>query len=278
MSLLLFLIYIKLFLFWLWLWQIKEYHFGRFLAHFEAQKFKKIISSFWRLKYPKFTPKIIIIFFVGLVLGFLMISKGFYFYAYLLIIAVPLFFQILTVVLRKRYLAKARKKRKKYKDLLVIGITGSYGKTTTKEFLASILVNKFGEEKILKTKEHQNSEMGISRCILNNLNEKHQIFIVEMGAYNKGGIRLLCDIVKPKIGIITGVNEQHLAIFGSMENLLSAEGGKELIDSLPKDGIIFLNGKTNIAGHFMKKLKLKNFFMEKMFLMSAGKIFLALWQ
>ena len=59
-----------------------------------------------------------------------------------------------------------------------------------------------------------------------------------MGAYNRGGIKLLCDIVKPKIGIITGVNEQHLALFGSMENLLSAEGGKELIEALDKKMLV----------------------------------------
>ncbi|MDP1538517.1 MAG: Mur ligase family protein [bacterium] len=256
-----FLIFTKLFLFWLWLWQLKEYHTGRFLAHFETQKIKKFISSFWRLKYPKFTKKIISIFLSGTLLAILWFSfsrataKGeeesllsSTFSGILLIILAPLFssllvllFQIPTVFWRKIIINKARGKREQFKNLLVIGITGSYGKTSTKEFLATILSEKF---KVFKTKEHQNSEVGISQCILNDSKEEHEIFVVEMGAYNRGGIKLLCDIAKPKIGVVTGVNEQHLATFGKMKNLLSAEGGGELIESLPEDGIAFFNAKN----------------------------------
>ncbi|RLC35014.1 MAG: hypothetical protein DRZ76_01370, partial [Candidatus Nealsonbacteria bacterium] len=149
-----------------------------------------------------------------------------------------LLFQPLTVALREQLIRKAKKKRERFKDLLAIGITGSYGKTSTKEFLATILAKKY---KVLKTKEHQNSEVGISRRILRDLNEEYDIFVVEMGAYNKGGIKLLCDIAKPRIGIVTGVNEQHLSTFGTMENLLSAEGGGELAASLPEDGLAIFN-------------------------------------
>ena len=63
-----------------------------------------------------------------------------------------------------------------------------------------------------------------------------------MAAYRKGEIRTLCNILKPKIGIVTGVNEQHLALFGSMENLLLSEGGGELAQALPKDGTLVMNG------------------------------------
>ena len=257
-SILWFIIFIKSFFFWLWLWQLKEYHLGRFKAHFEAQKFKKFISSFWRLKFPKFTKKIILISFSGILLQLLML---FYLPPFLVIILTILFFplfvlsfQIPTFLWRKIIIKKATKKREKFKNLKVIGITGSYGKTSTKEFLATILSEKF---KVLKTKEHQNSEIGISRCILNELRPEHQVFVVEMGAYNKGGIKLLCNIVKPQIGMITGINEQHLATFGTMENLLSAEGGKELIESLPKEGIIFFNGKNKYCLEIYQKTKIK---------------------
>ena len=87
----------------------------------------------------------------------------------------------------------------------------------------------------MKTKEHQNSEVGISQCILNDLEPKHQIFICEMGAYNRGGIKLLASIAKPKIGILTGINEQHLATFGSLENIIKTK--YEVIESLPSDGL-----------------------------------------
>lgn len=158
------------------------------------------------------------------------------------------------IFFRNPLIQKAKRKRISFKNLLVIGITGSFGKTSTKEFLATILSEKF---KVLKTREHQNSEVGISQCVLNDLKEEHEVFVVEMGAYNKGGIKLLADIVKPKIAVITGINEQHLAIFGSMENLLSAEGGKELIESLPEDGIVFLNGKNRYCQEIYEQINLK---------------------
>lgn len=252
-----FLIFAKLLLFWLWLWQLKEYHIGRFLTHFqEGQAIKKILSSFWRLKYPKFTLKIIIISSVSITLAILMFSRGLYFSPFLLIILVPLFFQIPTVIWRNRILEKARQKREKFKKLLVVGITGSYGKTSTKEFLAAILKSKFN---VLKTKEHQNSEIGISQCILRELKPGHEIFICEMGAYNKGGIKLLCGIARPKNGMVTGVNEQHLATFGTMENLLSAEGGKELVESLPEDGIAFFNARNKYCLELYEKTNIKKF-------------------
>ncbi len=160
-------------------------------------------------------------------------------------------FQPFFVLARNSILQKAKEKISKNKNLTVIGITGSYGKTSTKEFLKTILASKFS---ILATPEHQNSEIGIAKTILSEDFDKlfsgeaiapisfeeigarpgtqkdlrSPVFVVEMGSYKKGGIKLLCDIVKPKIGIVTGVNEQHMALFGSMENLLSAEGGKEL--------------------------------------------------
>jgi len=148
-----------------------------------------------------------------------------------------LFSQPFFVFFRNQTLiGKARAKREKFKDLIVIGITGSYGKTSTKEFLATILSEKY---KVLKTKEHQNSEVGISQCILNDLRSEHQIFVCEMGAYNKGGIKFLCEIAKPKIGILTGINEQHMATFGSQENIIKTKF--ELIESLPEQGIAILN-------------------------------------
>ena len=169
---------------------------------------------------------------------------------------IVLFLQPLAYYARNRVIGRAKEKRSQFKNLLVIGITGSFGKTSTKEFLAEILSAKF---KVLKTKEHQNSEVGISRCILDDLKEGHEIFIAEMGAYNKGGIKLLCDIVKPKIGMVTGVNQQHLATFGSMENLLSAEGGGELIDSLPADGMAFFNAKNEHCRNLYQKTGIQKF-------------------
>ncbi|MCH8741941.1 hypothetical protein IH779_03515, partial [Patescibacteria group bacterium] len=150
-----------------------------------------------------------------------------------------LIFQPLAVFIKNQTIKKAKEKMKNTKNLLIIGITGSYGKSSTKEFLYTILSEKF---KTLRTKANQNSEAGISQCILNDLKPEHEIFIVEMGAYGKGGIKLLCDIVKPKMGMLTGINEQHLSLFGSQENIKKTK--YELIESLPKNGLAVFNGDS----------------------------------
>ena len=146
--------------------------------------------------------------------------------------------QPLSVAWRWLMIEKAKRKRREFKNLVVIGITGSYGKTSTKEFLATILSEKF---RVAKTSEHQNSGMAIAKTILN-LSQNDQVFICEMAAYDKGQVREVAAMAQPKIGIVTGVNQQHLALFGSMAKLISAEGGMELVDSLPENGTAILNG------------------------------------
>jgi len=164
---------------------------------------------------------------------------------------IVLFLQPFAVLIRKGILKKAENKRKKNKNLKVIGITGSFGKTSTKEFLATILSSKYS---VLKTKKHQNSEMGIAGCILAELKPEHEVFIVEMGAYNKGKIKEVSGMVKPEIGVITGANEQHLALFGSLDNLISAEGGIELANSLPRGGTVIINSDAKLIDEIKAKL------------------------
>lgn len=187
----------------------------------------------------------------------------------LIISFVVLLFQPFFVFIRNIKLKKAQNKIEKIKssgNLKIIAITGSYGKTTTKEFLTTILSEKL---KVLSTKEHQNSEIGIAKCILEDLSAKgaclpagqgptsggkpYEIFIAEVGAYNKGKVKEVCSMLKPDIGIVTGVNEQHLALFGSLNNLLSAEGGEELAEFLEKDGLLVVNGDNKYCLDLIKK-------------------------
>ena len=243
LSVVLFLIFLKLLFFWLWLWQLKEYRSDRFLANFKGgQAIRKIFSSLWWPKYPKFTKKIIVVAFTSLLLAILMLLKGFYLAIFLLIVLVPLFFQIPTVIWRKGFFKKARLKREGFKNLTVIGITGSYGKSSTKEFLYTMLSEKYGKEKVLKTEGNINTEIGVADTVLKKLNNNHKFFICEMGAYKRGEIRTACNIVKPKIGVLTGINEQHLELFGSQENII--KGKFELIENLPEDGTAFFNAKN----------------------------------
>ena len=232
----------------------------------------KVLKDFFqkKLRKPVLTEKTLVLISTGLILQifflFILFQNidvylvGFAFGLLVFDILTPviasvivLFFQPLTVLLRNQIIKKAERKREQFKNLLVIGITGSYGKTSTKEFLTIILSSKFN---VLKTKENQNSEIGISQCILNDLKPGHEIFVCEMGAYNKGEIKLLSGICKPQIGIITGVNEQHLALFGSMENLISAEGGQELIENLPDNGLAIFNGNNKDCQKLYQKINL----------------------
>ena len=159
----------------------------------------------------------------------------------IIISLIILSFQPLTIFLKKRIIQKAKNKIARYPNLIVVGITGSYGKTSTKEFLATILSQKFNILKTIKA----NTDIGVAKTILEKLKPEHQIFVVEMGAYKRGEIKAICDIVKPKIGVLTGINEQHLALFGGLENTIRAKF--ELIEALPEDGLGVINKKLKVS-------------------------------
>ncbi|MBR4950225.1 MAG: UDP-N-acetylmuramoyl-tripeptide--D-alanyl-D-alanine ligase [Clostridia bacterium] len=118
----------------------------------------------------------------------------------------------------------------------VIGITGSYGKTTTKYILEKFLSQKYN---VLKTPGNLNTTLGVTRTIREMLNPTHDIFICEMGAKQKGDIKEICDLVNPDYAIISSIGYQHLETFKSIENIIKTKF--ELVDAL-KDGKAFLNG------------------------------------
>jgi len=154
------------------------------------------------------------------------------------VIAAVLVLLPLDRILKRRVLARARALRAKHPHLTVIGITGSVGKTTTKELLAHLL----SSQKVLVTPAHVNTELGVAHLLLGKLREEHELLIVEMGAYRRGEIASLCSLVAPEIGVITYVGDQHLALFGSKENLCRAKG--ELFAALPPKGHAFLNADS----------------------------------
>jgi UDP-N-acetylmuramoyl-tripeptide--D-alanyl-D-alanine ligase len=149
---------------------------------------------------------------------------------------------------KKQEVEKAKKRLKKIKPK-VIGITGSYGKGTTKEFLAHLLSQKFNVE---KTVGSQNTEFGIARKA-QKIKKETEFFIVEMGAYKRGEISKLCGIVKPEVAIITGIEIQHLALFGSLENIKRTK--YELIESLPEGGMAVFNLSNSFCVDLFKKTK-----------------------
>ena len=118
----------------------------------------------------------------------------------------------------------------------IVGITGSYGKTSTKHYLNRILSEKYS---VLMTPGSFNTPMGVVRTVREMLQPYNDLFIVEMGAKNIGDIKEICDIVHPQMGIVTAVGEQYLESFKSIENAQRTKF--ELIDALPADGFAVLN-------------------------------------
>jgi len=291
-------------LFWLYLWQLKEYHLGRFLAHFETQKGKRLFLNplflakaavlafgavyyFWTQKvglfillagavfflpglrglwgilrrnliHPELTQKTV--FLIGAA-HFAVFGSGFVIFGLFLgemslihfaiaafcLLAVDILMpfivslivlglQPLTIWRKNKILNQAREIIKSRPELLVIGITGSYGKSGVKELLTSVLSQEY---KVLKTQANQNTEMGVALTIINNLKPEHQIFVCEIGAVHKGKITQTARIVKPKIGILAGINQQHSGVFGGQQKII--DGKFELPRSLPKDGVAILN-------------------------------------
>ncbi len=147
------------------------------------------------------------------------------------------------------YKNKAIKKIKSLNYLNVVGITGSYGKTSSKNILNDILNVKYNS---ITTPQNFNTQYGLIITINNYIDKFNDIFIAEMGAFKMGRIKLLCDLVKPKYGIITSIGTAHLETFGSRENI--QKGKFELIESLPSDGV----GILNMDDPYQLNYKLKN--------------------
>ena len=135
------------------------------------------------------------------------------------------------------YINDAKRILKSVPGLQIIGVTGSYGKTSVKFYLQTLLQGKYN---VLVTPESYNTPMGIVKTIRGSLKSTHEIFICEMGARHVGDIKEDTDIVHPHHGVITSVGPQHLETFHSMENIMNTKF--ELADCLPEGGKLFLNG------------------------------------
>ncbi|MBE9562696.1 MAG: UDP-N-acetylmuramoyl-tripeptide--D-alanyl-D-alanine ligase [Proteobacteria bacterium] len=125
-------------------------------------------------------------------------------------------------------------------DLPIIAVTGSNGKTTTKEMLKAI----FGQDSVLATKGNLNNEIGVPLTLFN-LNNKHRYAIVEMGANHMGEIATLTKITQPTCAIITQCAPAHLEGFGSIEGVAKAKG--EIFANLPDDGVAIINNDDTYA-------------------------------
>jgi UDP-N-acetylmuramoyl-tripeptide--D-alanyl-D-alanine ligase len=158
--------------------------------------------------------------------------------------AVPLFVTEDSLVALQKF---AGYWRRKFPKVEVIGVTGSLGKTSTKELIWAVLKQRF---RTLKSQGNLNSETGLPLTLFD-LNETHERAVLEMGMYAPGEIAKLCEIAEPKVGVVTMVAPIHLERLGTIENIAAAKA--ELVEALPTDGWAILNGDDARSGRWQRK-------------------------
>lgn len=144
--------------------------------------------------------------------------------------------------INRRYYNEARDILRSKPDMTIIGITGSFGKTSTKHYLHRILSEQFDT---LMTPGSYNTPMGVIRTIRELMRPNHRVFICEMGAKQLGDIKEICDLVHPHIGIVTAVGAMHLESFKTMENVQRTKF--ELADALPAGGLAVVNNDFELC-------------------------------
>jgi len=250
-----------------YLFQLENYDISRYLKlalrNFGQNKEQRQ-SLVWTLKLKAIVVLAIVLWVLTSIIGLLLMMRHFTFnlwerigvliiylfvlsllnFIYLIVASLVLY--PLDYFLKNRIINRAKNKIKTFKNLKVIGIAGSYGKTTAKEIVAAVLSTKY---KILETPDNINTPLGISELINTKLNNDIDIFIVEMGEYTKGDIKDICDIVHPTYSILTGINEAHFERMGSLENAVGTIF--ELVEN--SNGPVLLNADDRLIVENYKK-------------------------
>ncbi len=156
---------------------------------------------------------------------------------------------------RKSIISKAINKLSDNPQVRVVAVTGSYGKSTTKEIIFQILSQRFD---CIKTEKNNNTDVGIASTILKKLKKSTEVFVAEMGAYKVGEINDCCKVAKPNIGIVTGIDQQHLSLYGSMQAIL--DSSFEVVECLTPGGLAIYNGDNKHCLDLGKKTKARKQF------------------
>jgi UDP-N-acetylmuramoyl-tripeptide--D-alanyl-D-alanine ligase len=229
------------------IYQLEGYEPKRFLSWWVKHPFTKHISNKTPLVY---TTKIKIFIFLSYLI--LLISLLISPYLFLLFLFQPFLLLFISTLLRKpdefiiKWLTikKTRQQILNHPNLITIGITGSYGKTSTKNMLFSILSS---HQPTIKTPKSYNTIFGISKTINLELLDKTKYFICEMGAFVKGEIKTLCYQAPPRYAILTAIGSQHLERFKTLKNTTLAKF--ELIDAVnPRNALVNLDN-PHIKNH-----------------------------
>lgn len=217
---------------WMFFYYFKKYKKESVIISFKITSRVKRMFITWMLLYG-----LVILFTIG-------VNARIGLYIFMFLSSLNAFFIYLINLINKpaekmvyyHYFHKAKKKIKEDTRLNVIGVTGSYGKTSSKNILADILRVKYDT---LPTPKNFNTPYGLMLTINNHLDKFTEYLVAEMGACEVGQIKELCDFVKPKYGILTKIGVAHLESFKTEENIQKTKF--ELIESLPEDGIGILN-------------------------------------
>lgn len=245
------------------------------LENYESKNFLKFSYShykWWQIGGQRkldWTKKAMAIFILSMLLFCALVLLSFYFFGgwsivvlffMVLLLPVIIVFSLFLVVPLDMYLKnKVVKDAKKILDshrghLKIIGITGSYGKTSTKELLYEILSSKL---KIFKLDGNINTDIGIAEAIIakqSTLQDK-QVFIIEMGAFRRGDIKKICDFIEPDFSVLTGINESHLEKFLTIENTIKTKF--ELPEATKELSVLNFND-LNVKNNY-NQFKIKNF-------------------
>ncbi len=176
------------------------------------------------------------------VMLFLLLAIIHFFFHFIFITTAALLISPFDYLIKELTIYRAKIKIKKFKQLKVIGVAGSYGKTGMKEFIASVVEQKFNT---LKTEGSVNTPFAIADLILKKLTPETEVFIVEMGEYYRGDIKNICQITRPDIGVITGINEAHLERLRSIDNTVLTIF--EIVENMNPEGMVVLNGKDRFV-------------------------------
>jgi len=233
----------------IYLFQIKEYRFDRFISFLKEFGACKLLYTF-DVKRPALTVRNILLL---LIIGMMMLTISYAGLVNPLVVTIITFIGpfapigalilvaigvVITSVPAHFYrssIIKRAKAQMKHSKAIVIGVTGSYGKTSVKEYLYHILSSKY---KVAKTDNNMNADVGIALSILHNLTSETEYFIAEFGAYKRGEVRISTNFVPIHHAVLTPLGNQHLDLYGSHVALIDEE--TYILTQVPADGTIYV--------------------------------------
>ena len=246
-----------------YLFQIKEYRLDRFMSMMRERGFLRTLYSFY-IRFPALSLRnslivfLILIFELGLFLSVFEFPEIYILLNILLPMApfMALLFVILTIYLtaipvffyRKIIIIRAYFKVRNSKAIF-IGITGSYGKTSVKEFIYSLLSTQYQTG---KTDANMNTDVGVAQAILKNLQNNTEFFVVEFGAYRKGEIKNAAFYIPLKYVVLTGLGNQHLDLYGGRAQLIAEETSP--MHKVPGIGTVYVNENVPKRNDLLKPI------------------------